>query len=89
MQSNARFLECQNFCQKSALTIYIDETKTFIHEKLTLKIERKNAKLLLRQTVTQVAKELRLWVKYGTPTGTNAPNVQISLTTLDKTFCCF
>ena len=58
-----------------------------MHEKQILKLERKNAKLPLREIATEVAQKIEaIWMKGGIPTVSHIQIVQLFLTYHDKKY---
>ena len=88
MQSNAQFLEHQNLCQKINFPPTISGChEGAFHKRPFLKLERKNAKLPLREIAAEVAQKVEaIWRKGSNPTVSHTRIVQLFLTYHDKKY---
>ena len=72
---------------ENQLPTYLDVMKAFLYERPILKLERKNAKLPLREIADEVAQKVEaIWRKGSIPTVSHTQIVQLLLTYHDKNY---
>ena len=75
---------------ENQLPTYLDVMKPFLYERPILKVERKNAKLPLREIAAEVAQKVEaIWRKGSVPTVSHTQIVQLFLIYHDKKYSSF
>ena len=72
---------------ENQLLTYLDVMKAFLYKRPTIKLERKNEKLPLREVAAEIAQKVEtIWKKAGIPTVSHTRVAQLFVTYHDKKY---